>query len=371
MFSMFFGAGNIVFPLALGQLAQDQFLFAILGLLLTAVLVPMVGVTTMTLYDGNYNTFFSRIGRLPGFLVAIFVMALIGPFGATPRCVTVAYSTLELLWPNLSFVLYNAIACALILAFTYSQKRLLEVLGYVLTPVLLGSLILILLTGLLTGPTAPPGNVDALQSFLHGVIEGYSTMDLLGAFFFSSVVLTCLHKELKEDEVRDKKLVIRMALKAGFVGASLLALVYISFCALSARYAGELVGVPPEMLLGTLAMKTLGAYGGLVGCIAVVLACLTTAIALAAVFAQFLCDDLCGGKLNYHVGLAITMLITFAMALLRFDGLSSALKPILGVIYPALIALTVLNLLYALIGFRPIKLPLLIILGLSLGSYLV
>src|SRR5665647_1655937 len=87
MFSMFFGAGNVVFPLALGQIAQDKNFFAILGMLVTAVGVPFAGLIAMTLFNGDYRKFFARMGAVPGFIVVAIIMGLIGPFGAIPRCI--------------------------------------------------------------------------------------------------------------------------------------------------------------------------------------------------------------------------------------------------------------------------------------------
>src|SRR3984893_3016927 len=90
MFTMFFGAGNVVFPLALGQYAQDKNFYAILGLLITAVGVPFLGLIAMTLFNGDYKSFFDRIGKIPGFIVAAVILGLIGPFGAIPRCVALS-----------------------------------------------------------------------------------------------------------------------------------------------------------------------------------------------------------------------------------------------------------------------------------------
>ena len=85
MFSMFFGAGNVVFPLDLGRTAGHMNFYAIAGLLITAVGVPFTGLLTMFLFEGNYTKFFERIGKVPGFVLAAFIMALIGPFYAMPR----------------------------------------------------------------------------------------------------------------------------------------------------------------------------------------------------------------------------------------------------------------------------------------------
>lgn len=371
IFSMFFGAGNIVFPLALGLYSKEHYAFAIGGLLISAVAVPFLGVATMTLYRGEYMTFLGRIGRWPGFILMIFLMLLIGPFGATPRCVTLAYSTLELFIPGLNFTLYSLVACLVIFVLTYSQKRLLDILGYILTPVLLGSLAVIVIKGIMDGPALPTPDHTAIESFTRGLKEGYNTMDLLGAIFFSSVVFVCLEQELGLSHVADHKRLMLMTFKAGMIGCALLGLVYIGFCTVAALYADELEGTPPEVLLAVLAMKFLGNEAGIVACTAVVLACWTTAIALAAVFAQFLENDIFRGKVNYHFCLAITMIITFFVSDLRFGGIMDKLTPILVIIYPVLIVLTMLNLLYKLTGFKPVKSLVAIALVLSAGAYFI
>ena len=147
MFSMFFGAGNVVFPLALGQIAQDSNFFAILGLLISAVCVPFLGLISMTLFDGNYQNFFERIGKVPGFLVMLCILGLIGPFGAIPRCIALSYSTLELYFPGMSLPLFSIASCLIIFAFT-AKKNSIGILGYVLTPLLLFSLLFIIVKGL-------------------------------------------------------------------------------------------------------------------------------------------------------------------------------------------------------------------------------
>ena len=58
---------------------------------------------SMTLFDGNYQKFFERIGKVPGFLVMLCILGLIGPFGAIPRCIALSYSTLELYFPECPF----------------------------------------------------------------------------------------------------------------------------------------------------------------------------------------------------------------------------------------------------------------------------
>jgi LIVCS family branched-chain amino acid:cation transporter len=370
MFSMFFGAGNVVFPLALGQYAQDKNFFAILGLLITAVGVPFTGLIAMTLFNGNYKQFFERIGKIPGFLVSLAIMGLIGPFGAIPRCITLSYSTIKIYFPYISLELFSIISCLIIFFLTFRRTKILDVLGYYLTPILIGSLAIIIIKGFIASPPASTSDLTALDAFSTGFVEGYKTMDLMGAFFFSSVVLACLERDVNPSDGKSLSKLIFLTLKASAIGASLLAISYIGFSYAAAFNSLELVGVPQDELVGRIAILILGPYAGIVACIAVALACLTTAIALSAVFAEFVHKDISQNKINYNWSLIITLVVTFFVSTLNFTGIAHILHPILKLCYPALITLSILNIFYKLHHFKPVKIPVLIVFLLSLSGYL-
>lgn len=372
MFSMFFGAGNVVFPLTLGQSAQDQNIFAIMGLLITAVGVPFLGLMSMSLFDGDYKKFFARLGKVPGFLIALVIMGLIGPFGALPRCIALSYSTSQMFFPsiaNLGIEIFSIAASVVIFLLTFRKNRIVDLLGYVLTPILLGSLAIIIVKGVLFSEASPASTFTAGDSFLHGLKEGYQTMDLLGAFFFSSVVISCLKKDPRATREATHRQILSLMAKASLIGASLLALVYIGFSFVAAFNADSLKGVPTDLLLGQIAMNVLGPYAGIVACVAVTMACLTTAIALACVFAEFLHYDLTLGKLGYIPSLLLTLFVSYFIAVLNFNEIARMLAPILQILYPSLIVLSLLNLFYKVYKFEPIIIPVLLVLGLTLIDY--
>src|SRR3990172_2297492 len=95
IFAMLFGAGNVVFPLDLGRTVGAQVFFAVLGLTITGVIVPLIGLISAALFDGSYKKFLGMMGHIPGMFVALVCMLLIGPFGATPRCVSLSYAALQ------------------------------------------------------------------------------------------------------------------------------------------------------------------------------------------------------------------------------------------------------------------------------------
>lgn len=339
IFSMFFGAGNIIFPLAIGHHALDQTPFAILGLLLTAVLMPFAGLWGIFLYQGNVKEFFGRLGAKSGLALALLIIALLGPLGSTPRCIALAYSTFKVSFPSISAPFFSAISCGLIFLFAIKKNRLLNLLGYVLTPFLMICLIFIIGKGLTERPTVSmlPSDLSILQSFWHGLKEGYNTMDLLAAFFFAPVILSSLQKKANGASLSN------FVLKASVIGAILLAVIYIGFGYVASYHAAQIGTVASEQLLAAIATQILGPQAGLVVGLTAVLACLTTAIALIAAFTEFLYTEIFSKKLNEKAIMIGSLVVTFFIASFEFQGISQFLTPILQTCYPFLILLTILN----------------------------
>jgi len=355
MFAMFFGAGNLIFPLGIGQIAQDKNFAAMAGLLFSAALMPFAGVFAMILFDGNYREFFYRIGRTPGFLLALVIISLLGPLGSTPRCIALTYSTIKSTFPDLSSTWFSAGACVLLFISTLKPKRIIGILGKVLTPLLLISLGSIVILGLLSSAEIPESQHTSLNMFFHGLSEGYKMMDLLAAFFFSSTILTLVRS--KHEATDSKYCYIDLTKKASIIGATLLSLVYIGFSTISAFHAADLDPANNDELLSAIALKIAGPYANLLVCATVTLACFTTAMTLIAVFAEFIQKEVFQEKISYKMTLAGSLLLTFAISTLEFNGISAFLGPILAICYPGLIVLTLLNIAYKLKGVETIKAP--------------
>lgn len=369
MFSMFFGAGNVVFPLSIGQTSQDQNIFAILGLLITAVGVTFLGLISMSLYDGNYKSFFARLGEKTGFLIALLIMGLIGPFGALPRCIALSHATTQFFFPGVPLPIFSLVSVIVIFALTIRRNNIVDVLGYFLTPFLLFALGVIVVKGMLISPETVPSTNDEMSTFLLGLKEGYQMMDLLGAFFFSSVVILGIKKDLAATGGYNHKKILNFTLKASCVAALLLSLVYIGFSFVSAFHSNDLLSVPKDQLIAQVSLHILGPYAGLVACAAVALATLTTAIALAAVSAEFIHTDISQGKVSYGFSLIVTLVISYFISTLNFSGIIQFLAPILETLYPALILLSILNILHKLYGIKTVKGPVIALFIATLAFY--
>jgi len=353
MFSMFFGSGNLVFPLLVGQMSEGHYLLASLGILLTGVLVPFLGILAMLLFNGDQNSFFTRLGKPATFWFPLIALSLMGPFGVLARCITVAHGAFRLLMPDTTLWVFSLCACILIFFFTIRKNRIVPLLGSVLTPLLLISLAAIAILGLMKVDLPASGMAGSWSSFKNGILQGYQTMDLLAAFFFSIFVI----KHLKQKNTDSPLASLSIFLKSSFIGAGLLSMVYFALVLLGSMYAPLLTDVPPQEMLGFIAQQVLGPLAAPLVCVAVILACLTTAIVLASLFSDFLKHEISRDRLPTAVTLATTLIIAFCISTLQFSGIMAFIAPILEFTYPALIVMTVVSIFHKLWGLKIVRTP--------------
>ncbi|MBN9378346.1 MAG: branched-chain amino acid transport system II carrier protein, partial [Chlamydiales bacterium] len=155
LFSMFFGAGDLIWPLILGGNAGDKNLFAMLGLLITGVSLPLLGLIAMMMFGGDYRNFFGQVGRVPGLILVFIIQAILGPLGSIPRLITLSFATLKPYIPQgISLFSFSILASLLVLGFTLRQNKVINLLGLVLTPILLLCLGCILVLGFMNPPAA-------------------------------------------------------------------------------------------------------------------------------------------------------------------------------------------------------------------------
>jgi branched-chain amino acid:cation transporter, LIVCS family len=350
LFSMFFGSGNLVFPINVGKESEGHFLLAALGILLTGVIVPFLGVFGMMLFKGDIQSFFSCFGKRGTFWFSLLALALMGPFGVFARCLTVAHGALQLLLPEVSLVSASLVMCVFIYLLAVNKNRIIPVLGTWLTPLLLLAISAIAFFGLKQAGIAESTSLFGWSALKNGFFQGYQTMDLLAAFFFSTFVISQLQNSFSGEN--QERALLKTFTKASIVGGALLSFVYLALVMLGWVYADLLSQAAPQEMLGKIAMAALGSMAAPCVCIAVVLACLTTAIVLASLFADFLKKEVMQEKLSHKLSLFITIGIGFFVSTLEFAGIARFIGPILELTYPALIVLTLLNIAHKLWGVK-------------------
>lgn len=365
IFSMFFGAGNVVFPLLLGKVSGDKNAYATIGLLITAVGGPLLGLFGAMLFKGNFKEFFLRIGTIPGYFFMLVTSLLLGPFAVMPRCVIVSYAALKSFFPMLSLLSFSILSALAIFALVFKKNKFLPIMGAILSPILLGCLLLIIVIGCFSGVQTPTA-ITETKAFTNGLLVGYDTMDLIASLFFAVSIWSILKTKLSEEPRKGSFYEMKVFLTAGAFAGILLALVYIGFSYAASRHIPLLANTTPENLLTELAYATLGPYLGILANFAIALACFTTVMSLAVTFSEILRKDFRLQKVNYPTWVLILVSLTAVFSNLDFKTIMKLIHPAVEICYPAIVVMTICNILYKLKGFTIIKTPVYITFGLTL-----
>ena len=354
IFSMFFGAGNIIYPIQLGVNTSQQVFWGLVGLLITAIGGPLLGLAGCLIYQGNIWNFFKKLGIFPACIMIGMCILLLGPLAVMPRCILVSHAAIGQYFPTMSINIYCVFSCICIYIAIFFKHQLLNILGGILSPLLLLSLITIIVGGLYLEPTFSTNDNSVSNTILLGLAAGYDTMDLIAAIFFSSTIWSLLQTK----KTNNITTTLKYSIAASVLGGGLLALVYIGLAVIAAQQSSVLHGVPTEHLLTKISSLVLGDKFSIVTNITVTLACLTTVMSLTVTMAHLLVLFIPRLKNYYYLNTAVILLITaLCSANLSFATIMHYLHPVLNILYPATIVLTCANLLSYYTGWQKVYWP--------------
>lgn len=325
LFAMFFGSGNLIFPLEVGKYTQIGFMASLAGFCLTAVLLPFLGVMVMIVLEGDYQSLFRIFGETLSRWIPFILLVCWIPLGSGPRCITLSHASLGHLVPEFSLVLYCVLYSVVVYIVAYSKSRMLDILGYVLTPLLLFSIGVVFFSYDLQMPTMGDWN---LSDFWLGVKEGYQTMDMVASIFFAASIIKVISQS------RDR--FFQRAFGSFSLGILLLFVVYSSLLLLAYQQQAILGSVPKERLLVHLIDSMPTHSLAWLPIVVINLACLTTSVALTVVFAEDLKQRFPKSFLHRY-SLEFSTLVLGGLATFGFQKISSISEPIFQVLYPILI----------------------------------
>ena len=238
-FALFLGAGNIIFPPSVGLAAGEQVWLAAAGFLLTGVGLPLLTVVALARVGGGLPRLTAPLGVKAGGLFAIVVYLAIGPLFATPRTAVVAFEMGMAPFSgssDLALGLYTLVYFAAVLFLSLNPGQLVDRIGKWITPVLLSALLVLGGAALLVPAGAIGTTTAAYQSapLVQGFLQGYLTMDTLGALVFGIVIATAI----RDRGVSNEALITRYAVSAGMIAAVGLSLVYLALFYLGATSQG-------------------------------------------------------------------------------------------------------------------------------------
>lgn len=343
-FALFLGAGNIIFPPMVGLQAGPHLWQAATGFLLTGVGLPLLTVVALARVGGSMQALTAPIGKTAGTLLGVAVYLCIGPFFATPRTATVSFEMglAPFIGSSASGLLvFSVVYFALVIALALKPGELINTIGKFITPVLvLGLLILAAADyGWPAGELAAASGSYVRHPLSEGFLQGYQTMDALGALVFGIVIV----KAIDSQGVKAARLHTRYTVIAGLIAALCLSGVYLSLIHLGAHSASLANGADTGALILTRYVdQRFGSAGLLLLALIILLACLTTGVGLVSA-----CGDYFSALLPVSYRNVVLAVGLFSMVATN-QGLTQLIKvavPALYGIYPLAMALVTLSLL--------------------------
>lgn len=356
LFGMFFGAGNLIFPVSMGQIAGSNMWQAASGFLITGVGLPLLGVAALGIsrQDGLLELS-SRVGKRYGLFFTCALYLTIGPFFAIPRCATVSYTVgVEGITAGTShtagLAVFSILFFLLVLFLSLRPGEIMTWIGKVLNPLFL-LFLGILMVRVLVSPAgvihdvAPQGGY-AHGAFFTGLLEGYKTMDVLAGLAFGIVVVEAI-RGLGAEEPGE---VAKSTVKAGFISSLLMALIYVLVTVMGAQSRG----VFPASENGGEALARIAGYyfgtaGALILAVIVTVACLKTAVGLITSCSRTFVKLFPGGP-SYQIWAVAFSLLSFLIANLGLNAIIAYSMPVLMFLYPLSIVLIVLTFSHRIFG---------------------
>ncbi len=341
LFSMFFGAGNVIFPPYLGMESGPQWLLGFSAYFIADIGLALLGVFAL-LRVGSSEAVTLRLGKIPAELLMCAIILCIGPMVAIPRT---SATTFEMAIapniPGVSPVLFSVLFFALILALCIKESAVVDIVGKVLTPLLLVGLFAIIIKGIVT----PLGEIAALPQIANaavtGIKAGYQTMDALAALPFGIIVLQSVTAKGYDSGRKQFRVVGGAAVLAGV----LLLCVYMGLAYLGATVSAQYTSdIGRAQLIMALVEALMGKVGVILFGMVVGLACVTTAIALTSSAAAYFAE-LCRGKVSYKVFVIAICVFSAVVSNLGLDRIVAVAAPVLDVIYPPTLVLIFISLL--------------------------
>lgn len=353
LFSMFFGAGNLIFPPMVGKLAGTNLAAAMLFFGITAVVLPVLGMMAMAKTRGLPNLG-KRVGTIFSVLFTVIIYMSIGPCLAIPRAGSVPFEMaiapylphgFSGRWALLAYTVVFFTAAGIISVM--DDKKMQKLMGNILTPTLLIMLLALFAASLFADmpPYRAPQDAYALHPMLKGFVDGYLTMDTLAALNFGLVITLSIEAHGIFDQKKIRGINVKISLIAGII----LFLIYLMLADIGAKSAALFPDTTNgAQILANVSTRLFGKFGAVIIALIFTLACLTTCVGLLASISHYFSTLI--PRLSYRRWVILWTLISFVLANIGLDGILKYNIPVLTAIYPVSIMLIALALCEKIVG---------------------
>ena len=344
LFSMFFGAGNLMLPPLLGYNAGEEWFWVSIGFMITAVVIPIFGILAHAKLQGTMYDFGKKVSPVFS-LVYCVIVYLISISIPSPRTAAATHEIAIHPAFGTSPLLTSSIYFALVLVFVLNRTKILNFIGKFLTPLIVITLLMVIGIGLFSSEMIT--NVSKFETpIVSGILEGYQTFDAIGAVVVGAVIIVSLNFK-NHSTFEAKKNLIKTS---GFIAGFGLFIIYAGLIAVGAFYGSEInvdATLSSDMqratLLRGISLAALGNFGNTVLSILISLACFTTAVGIIAGTADYFKGLLHNSKTVYIVTAIIACVFGVVVGQLDFHSIIVIALPVLMFIYPITIILILLN----------------------------
>ena len=346
LFSLFFGAGNLLLPPLLGYNAGDNWFWVAIGFMLTAVVIPIFGILAHARLQGTLYDFGKKVSPKFSLIYCILIYSIAV---AIPSPRTAAATHEIAIHPafGTSPIWTSIIYFTVVLIFVLNRSKILGIIGKFLTPLIVVILLLVISIGLFSTETL--SSTSQMETpLVTGILEGYQTFDAIGAVVIGAVIIISINMRHSGSFEEKRKLIVKSGWFAGFG----LFIIYAGLISIGAYY-GSQININEELssdmqranLLRNISIQSLGSFGNTVLSILIALACFTTAVGIIAGTADYFKGLLGNSQSVYVLTAIISSVLGIIIGQLDFNSIITVAVPVLLFIYPITIVLIVLNVL--------------------------
>ncbi len=338
LFSLFFGAGNLILPPMLGFKAGPDWWLVALGFAVSAVLIAILGIRAHARLQGTIFDFGVKVSPVFS-LVYCYIVYAISISLPSPRTASVTHEMAIAPFFEISSLTTSFFYFGLVLIFALNRNKILDIIGKLMTPAIL--LILLAIIGLIIF-TRPFEFVEPLivHPFSYSILEGYQTFDAIGAVVVGGVIIVSVN--LKDSKSYEEKR--KLIANAGWLAGGTLLLVYSGLMLSAAMMQSDFEpDISRTALLQQMSLYALGPVGRGLFSVLVGLACFTTAVGVVTGTADFVKSRFGDSQKAYVITAVIGSLLGVLMGQLEVGYIIDVALPALMFIYPITIVLIILN----------------------------
>lgn len=340
MFSMFFGAGNMIFPPYLGFGGGTDWLSGFLGYFIADIGLVILSIVALVRMNGQ-EQLLNNIGRITGSVLLFIIIMCLGPIISIPRTAATTYELFAVpSFGKQEFPWFYVLFFAIVLIMCLKKSAVVDIVGKILTPLLFVGLLTLIIIGILE----PIGGIDigprTNSAFADGIEAGYQSMDVLGAIVFGALIISSAADKGYKDLNNSTKIIIYASLFAGLG----LFVVYLGLTYLGATSCTlyDMHTLRTELLINIVSKLVAGKIGIIIFGVTAALACLSTAVALTGSAAEFL-SRITKNKINYKVFVIAICVISALTSSLGVDKLVELASPLLSIVYPPVLTTVIIS----------------------------